>query len=219
VSYSSVPNISVEIPDSSTRKEGRAGWGIGPEDFVIVGCGTGDYRKGVDLLPDLLRVLCREQDVPTMHLIWVGHVSEDIQELLLMDLERLGVKNALHFAGEVDDPRPLFCLGDVFVLPSREEPLGLVCLEAAQCGLPTVCFAAAGGAPEFVGDDAGCVVPYLEVGALAEAIADLGRNPELRSRLGRCARERVAARFTIDSQAPRFAEVLKNVASRTPVGG
>jgi len=219
VAYSSVPNISVEIPDSSSRKEGRAGWGIGPDDFVIVGCGAGGYLKGIDLLPALLRVLCRERDVPTMHLIWVGHVAEDIQELLLMDLEKHGVENALHFAGEVDDPRSLFCLGDVFVLPSREEALGLVCLEAAQCGLPTMCFADAGGAPEFVGDDAGCIVPYLDVEALADAIAGLCQNPELRSRLGRCAREKVAARFTIDSQAPRLAEVLKNVASRTPTSG
>jgi len=219
VVLSSIPDFPVGKIDRSSRMEGRARWGIGPDDFVLVGCGAGEHRKGIDLLPSLLGKLRGERGLATAHLIWVGQVEEDVQESLLLDLERLGVKNGLRFAGEVDDPRAVFRLGDVFVLPSREEPLGLVCLEAAQCGLPTVCFADAGGAPEFVEGDAGCIVPYLDVGALAEAIAGLGRNPELRSRLGRCAREKVAARFTIDSQAPRLAEVLKNVASRTSRSG
>jgi len=219
VVLSSVQNFSVEKLDSPSRIEGRARWGIGPDDFVLVGCGAGETRKGIDLLPSLLGKLRGERGLATAHLVWVGQVAEDVQESLLLNLERLGVENGLYFAGEVDDPRAVFCLGDVFVLPSREEPLGLVCLEAAQCGLPTVCFAGAGGAPEFVEGDAGCIVPYLDVEALADAIANLARDPELRSRLGRCAREKVAARFTIDRQAPRLAEVLKNVASRTPTSG
>jgi glycosyltransferase involved in cell wall biosynthesis len=93
---------------------------------------------------------------------------------------------------------------DVFALPSREDPFPLVMLEAATHGLPTVCFAQAGGAPEFVGADAGVVVPYLDVDAFAAACAALRDDPARRTALGLEARRRVGAEHGVETQGPKL---------------
>ena len=77
------------------------------------------------------------------------------------------------------------------MLTSREDPFPLVCLEAAALGISTICFADAGGMPEFVRDDAGFVVPYLDVARAFDSVRLLMKSEELRLRLGRCAAERV----------------------------
>jgi glycosyltransferase involved in cell wall biosynthesis len=107
----------------------------------------------------------------------------------------------------------VFELADVFILPSREEPLGLVCLEAAQCGLPVVCFGGAGGAPEFVRDDSGLVVPHLDVDAMAGAVANLLQDSSTAHRMGDMGRRRVADLFTVEHQAPRLLEMLQRTAN------
>ena len=61
-----------------------------------------------------------------------------------------GIAHVCHFVGEHRRPAELFCGCDVFALSSREEPMGLVALEAAMVGKPIVCFAEAGGMPDFV---------------------------------------------------------------------
>jgi glycosyltransferase involved in cell wall biosynthesis len=92
---------------------------------------------------------------------------------------------------------------DVFALPSREDPFPLVMLEAAACNLPVVCFAMAGGAPEFVGGDAGLIAPYLDITTFVSHLDTLRQSPELRRRLGAAAAEKVRAHHSVDVQGAR----------------
>lgn len=211
VVHSSVPERTTRTLSRDERTQERSRLGIGPRDVVLAACGMGTSAKGFDLVGRLFGALRRRRDLPPIRLIWVGRVDANVAASLRVDLERLGVSTALHLPGEVDDPRSLFALADVFVLPSREESLSLVALEAAQCGLPTVCFADAGGAPEFVEDDAGSVVPYLDVDAFAAAVAELALDAQLRERFGDRARAKVEERFSIGRQAPLLGEVFAEV--------
>jgi len=94
-------------------------------------------------------------------------------------------------------------------LVSREDPFPLVCLEAASLGKPIVCFDKAGGMPEFVEDDCGFIVPYLDTEAMAEKIIELIKNPELRQRLGERARKKVKERFDVEVQAPKIFSLIQ----------
>ncbi len=181
--------------------------GLGDRDVVVVGCGVGEPRKGVDLLPAIHAQLGTAA-FPTVTLLWIGRIEDDLRELLLLEASKRAVGAQLRFLGEMDDPREVFTAADVFNSPSREEPLGMVCLEAAQCGLPSVCFAEAGGAQEFVGDDAGIVVPYLDVSAFAGAVRRLVEEPLLRREMGERARYKVDEGFTVEVAAPRVLEVI-----------
>jgi glycosyltransferase involved in cell wall biosynthesis len=181
-------------------------------DAVIVGCGATVAAKGFDLLPMVLKNLNTRYRRGRVHAVWIGPINEQSSSPVVLDAERFGLADLLHLTGETADPSKFIGLGDVFVLPSREESLSLVVLEAAQFGLPTVCFDDAGGAPEFARDNAGLVVPYLDVEAFSNAVFELLSDREVRARLGRNAREKVALQFTIDHQAPRFVQVLSETA-------
>jgi glycosyltransferase involved in cell wall biosynthesis len=67
----------------------------------------------------------------------------------------------------------------------------------------------AGGAREFVDDDAGCVVPYLDVNAMADAVIKLLHSSELRHRLGEQAQHKVQARHDITVAAPKILETIE----------
>ncbi|MDP2849194.1 MAG: glycosyltransferase [Humidesulfovibrio sp.] len=81
---------------------------------------------------------------------------------------------------------------DVLVLPSRQESLPNVLLEAFACCLPVVC-TSVGGMPELVHDGVnGFLRPSEDVSGLADAVARLAGDPCLRLRMGRINRRLVA---------------------------
>ena len=95
------------------------------------------------------------------------------------------------------------------MLTSREDPYPLVCLEAAAVAKPIVCFAGAGGMPEFVEEDCGFVVPYLDIMAMADRVGLLLDSLECRITMGAAARRKVTRRHDISRAAPRIMEVIE----------
>jgi glycosyltransferase involved in cell wall biosynthesis len=197
--------------------------GMPPDSFIVVGCGLGmPFRKGADLFIRVASNL-RAQGITSFHFYWIGKFDEHFTDPVFgswvekkRELFRPELKNCLTFLGFKKDPRPFLHASDVFLLTSREDPYPLVMLEAAECGLPIICFADSGGAPDFVRDDAGFVVPYEDVGAMAEKIVTLMRDEPLRSRLGRNARQRVLAHATPDRVCPRILSVVRRHAKKDP---
>src|SRR2546422_11214590 len=77
-------------------------------------------------------------------------------------------------------------------------------MEAAACGVPAVA-PAVGGIPELVDDGVtGLLVPVGDTQALAAALEQLLRNPELAARMGMAARRRVEERFSLMGQVDRL---------------
>ena len=120
------------------------------------------------------------------------------------------------FLGVQNDARPYLRAADVFLVTSREDPFPLVALEAAECGVPIVCFADAGGMPTFVEADAGIVVPFEDVDAMAAAVAALCADEPRRQALGAQGRRKVLSRFTTDFTAPHLLSVCRTVAGKAP---
>jgi glycosyltransferase involved in cell wall biosynthesis len=144
-----------------------------------------------------------------VHFVWVGGQRSGAQVHALMhDVERLRIGQIVHFVGPQPHPLPYFSLFNAFLLTSREDPFPLVCLEAAALATPIVCFQDSGGMPEFVGKDAGFVVPYLDVQRAADCILALARSDELRHSLGACAAAKVRSRHDINVVGRQIAAVL-----------
>jgi len=172
--------------------EMRQTMGIPPDAFVVGGCGTMDLRKAPEVFIQIARSLSETVLPRPVHFVWVGGQTAGWErEVLDHDVARMGLGRVVHFVGPQAEPARHFSLFDVFLLTSREDPFPLVCLEAAALGIPTICFADAGGMPEFVGDDAGFVVPYLDIARASDCVRFLMKSEDLRLRLGRCAAERV----------------------------
>lgn len=112
------------------------------------------------------------------------------------------------FPGATEHPEHYYPLFDLFLLTSREDPFPLVCLEAAAHGLPILCFENAGGMPEFVAEDAGCVVPYMDLDKMTDTIYNLMNSKNLRQWLGSNAQQKVLKNHNISTNAPRILDII-----------
>jgi glycosyltransferase involved in cell wall biosynthesis len=88
-------------------------------------------------------------------------------------------------------------------------------LEAAALGKPIVCFAEAGGMPEFVEEDCGFVVPYLDVAAMAERVVCLLESRECRLKMGEAARHKITERHDVSVAGPQIVNIIERTAGWT----
>ena len=182
------------------------------EGFIIFGCGTTDWRKGPDLFIEVADQANR-LGLKDGYFFWIGSDTGELEELQAK-VRKLGLEDRVFFLGEAQDARSYFAAGDVFLLTSREDPFPLVCLEAADCGLPIVCFDKAGGMPDFVQNDAGYVVPFEDTNAMAEKLVLLCVNREERSRRGAIACQRVRAHHDVAIAGEEIFHVIDQFARK-----
>jgi glycosyltransferase involved in cell wall biosynthesis len=135
---------------------------------------------------------------------------------LRAEAERLGVADAVHFAGHVDDVTKHRLLAEAWLhlMPSVKEGWGLVVVEAAAHGTPTIAFRSAGGPRESV--------RHRETGLLVEDEADfvaavrtLLADDGLRTGMGRSARAH-AAGFSWAAAARAFEAEVRAAAGLPP---
>src|SRR5262249_16445527 len=138
--------------------------GIPPDATVVLGCGTVDRRKGVDLFVRVASRLLTTSAAENFWFVWVGDAYDSrFLSSCRHDARTLGVANRLVFTGERNDVERFFAAADIFSLTSREDPYPLVNLEAMAAGLAIVAFEDAGGAQEVLKDGRGVLVPHLDV--------------------------------------------------------
>ena len=112
--------------------------------------------------------------------------------------KELEVADRVIFTGIRSDVPSLLSSVDVAVMPSLNEALSNVVLESMAAGAPVVA-TRVGGTPEAVSDgETGVLVPPGDAAALTGAITTLLANPELATRLGRAARQRIVDRFSVE---------------------
>lgn len=115
---------------------------------------------------------------------------------------QLGINGRVCFLGAVPHDQVIRHLqwADIFLHPSVSEGFCNAVIEAQAVGLPVVC-TDADGLPENVADGiTGFVVPRRDPKAMAENIALLGKQPDLRSRFGHAGMDRVRTFFTVNKQ-------------------
>jgi len=181
--------------------------GIRPEALVVGAVGTTDWRKSPDLFVQMAVVAARRYPQHKIHFVWVG--VESCWELGY-DVEKAGIHN-ITFVPPMPNLTDYYNCFDMLTLTSRIDPCPLVCLEAAALGKPILCFAGAGGMPEFVEDDAGFVVPYLDIDEMAAKVAELCEQRDLCALLGERARAKVFERHDVAVAGSRILEIIHGV--------
>lgn len=193
-------------PELERRARGSAGERPDPRVLTIARLAASERYKGVD---DVIRALPAVlESVPQTRYVVVG--DGDDRPRLEQLAREAGVTDRVTFAGEASEAeldRELRS-ATVFAMPSGGEGFGIVYLEAMAYGIPVLA-ARSGGAPEVVADgETGFLVPYGDVGAIADRLVALLRDEEQRTRLAAGARRR-AAEFTFERMYPRLAETLR----------
>jgi glycosyltransferase involved in cell wall biosynthesis len=210
------PVAVAKASESSHRNSVRRTLGISDGDFLIGMCGTPEWRKGVDLFVQLAKKLKNNVEGKKVHLLWIGGAPNQLNEIK-HDIRKLELDSCVHLVGDVQYPFDYYEALDLFVLTSREDPFPVAMLEAASSGLPIVCFDNAGGAPEFVQQDAGIVVPYIDVKSMAEACENLINNDELRTTMGERAKGKVETMYAPQQQMAKLVGVIEEALNRSPI--
>ncbi|HEY5743330.1 MAG TPA: glycoside hydrolase family 99-like domain-containing protein [Terrimicrobiaceae bacterium] len=193
-------------PTVASRTAMREELSVEVGDVLAFGSGTTDWRKGPDLFVEIARLACSRD--ARLKFVWIGGDPAPLME----KVRSAGLEGRVLFLGHRRGARCYFYVGDVFLLSSREDPCPLVALEAANSGLPIVCFAGAGDIPVFVGEECGAVVPYEDVVAAAQAVLRLAGDAEVRHTQGAEGRKRVIERHSSASAAVKIEALFDRLA-------
>jgi D-inositol-3-phosphate glycosyltransferase len=194
-------DVGLFTPDGEAEPRGRT--------HRIVTLGRLVPRKGTDLAVRTLRLL-KDQGIDDVELLVVGGASgaaglaADPEAQRLRGLAReLGVEDQLVFRGQLSQEQIPSVLrsADVVICAPWYEPFGIVPLEAMACGVPVVAASVGGLIDTVVDRKTGLHVPPRDAEAVADAVAELLANPQLRRELGRAGRQRARTRYSWDRVA------------------
>ncbi|WP_437294532.1 glycosyltransferase [Sorangium sp. So ce426] len=151
---------------------------IGPDDLVLLAVANPRPQKRLHLLPGILAAtraaLAVAGDPRAARLVIAGSASPGSEQALAAEAEirrevdRLGLRAEVRFAGAVGDVAGLLAAADVLVSPSAHEGLSLAHLEALAAGLPVVA-TGAGGTAEIAAETPAMV--HLPLDAAPERFA------------------------------------------------
>ncbi len=173
------------------RNRLRGSLRISDADMVVGMVARLEPVKGCRFFVEAARQVLAQ--VPNCKFLLVGDGS------LRPELERLvdgvGLKDKFIFTGWREDAAALMTVCDILVLPSLNEAVGMVLIEAQAQGIPVVA-TEVGGIPEVVTDgQTGSLVPPADSGALAKTIVSLLSNDQRRIYIGKQSREWVRGKF------------------------
>lgn len=194
------------------RESIREQLGIPANSLVVCGGGAEVWRKGRDLFLQLAMACRRMLSPKEAHFVWIGADADvESSRWLHLDATRGGCDAHVHWVGHVTNPQDYLAAADVFAMTSREDPRPLVAIESGMLGVPVVCFENAGGTGDWVGNECGRTVPFLDVAAMASAVCALLRDAQLRESLGRQARLTARTMHSVEVVAPQILSVIRTV--------
>ncbi|HEX8288571.1 MAG TPA: glycosyltransferase family 4 protein [Pyrinomonadaceae bacterium] len=167
--------------NAANRSRIREDLGLGDKEFVFGIVGQITPRKGqLELLQTFARI---QTEIPSKLLI-VGAPMFNRDELYFQKLKQtvkdLGIENRVVFLGARNDVAAILQSLDALVINSRSEALVLVALEAMACRTPIIATDTGGTKEIITHKKTGWLVRFGDERALAEALVEFGKNPELR---------------------------------------
>jgi glycosyltransferase involved in cell wall biosynthesis len=168
-------------------------------------------QKGIELL---LQAVSRVSRPIHLDVVGDGEDREKLQELA----GALGIADRVRWHGALPQPRlaDFYRGATALVVPSVEEGLGLVAVEAQLCETPVIAFDS-GGLPDIVQHDrTGILVTSIDATALAAAITSLLDRPDRGAALGAAGRLHALATFAPESVAKRYTDVYNSAIASSP---
>lgn len=201
--------LPTELPNIDTNSNLRERLGIPENAFVVGASGGGLWRKGYDLFIQTAIASCKKEGNENVYFIWVGGFKIEILSEIEFDIEKSELKNRILFVGAQKNPLDYFSLFHVFILASREEPFGIVGMESALFKTPIICFENSGGMPEFITEECGIAVPYLDIPKMVEAVQFFKDNEVRRKQYGLNARNKVLNSHTLEIKSKELLKIME----------
>ena len=172
------------------------------QPFRLLYVGNWSKRKGVDLLPDIMKMLG-----PGFEL----HYTEDAHGLH----KKINLPSNCKCVGRLNQEQlqQAYINAHALIFPSRLEGLPLTVMEAMVNGLPVVA-AHASSLPELVTDGiTGILFPRDDVNSAVAAVRKLALDPDFCKILGKSSRNTIASNFSLDTMTDAYEKIYRDIAS------
>ncbi len=179
-----------------------------PEDYNVVGTiGRLVTIKGHRYLIDAAKDVVKK--APQTVFVFVG--DGDLEGELEEQAEALGIRSNIIFAGWRSDVAEILYTFDIFALPSLNEGMGKVLVEAMAACKPIVA-SKVGGIADLVKDDInGILVPTKDSEALYSGILRLLTDKALAKRLSECGRDMIYPNFDVSTRIRKVEEMYEEL--------
>lgn len=212
--------LGVPLPASTNRLEKE-----NPQEIRVLSVGSLLPVKGFGyLLEAFAKALDR---TPHLRLTILG--DGPLRSELMARVDELRIADKVHFKGAVPYEQVVEEMGrsDVYAqhsvraevltkhgdLVRCEEALGLSMLEAAASGLPVVASASGGTSEAVVDGETGYLVPQTDVDMMAQKLARLAADEQMRADMGTAGRQFVARHYDITKQTAKLEDVYDRLRS------
>ena len=191
-----------ENVDDFRQKHGLAG-----HPFILF-VGRLNHIKGPDLLLEAFELA--QELLADYHLVFIGPDGGMRQDLE----DKTVVKNLtgrVHFLGYLGGAgkSQAYHAADLLVIPSRQEAMSIVALEAGVCGTPVLLTDQCGF--DEVGDTGGGLVVSASREAISEGLLEMCRSPENLAGMGERLKAFVLANYTWDVTAQKYLELYRHI--------
>jgi glycosyltransferase involved in cell wall biosynthesis len=201
-----LPNgIAPRAPDEAPE-ETRKRLGLAPDSRVVLIPAQLERRKGHRHLLNAFRLLHDRGELENVRLLIAGAGPEDAALHHIVD--ELGLARYVRFVPPEANWWNLYVPADVVVLPSvSNEDFPNVVLEAMAMSKPVLASRLAGIPEQVIDGVTGLLVEPGDETALAEALAELLRDPAKRRELGAAGKARFRSMFTPAAAVERYASL------------
>jgi len=170
-------------------------YAIGPMDPTVLFMGRLSWQKGPDILVEAIPPLLKHHPRAKFIIAGEGHMRGDLEKRV----RELGVGHAVRWFGRVSpsEQADLFRASDVVCVPSRNEPFGIIVLEAWAAGKPVVA-SQIGGPNELIWHTVNGLKVYPTPDSVGWGLGTVFTNWEWARRMGRYGRTDAETNFTWD---------------------
>lgn len=162
---------------TESKQEIRLKLNISKDFFVVCGAGTVDWRKGIDSFIKIASLVKAKKSKKKILFIWIGGEKNSIYfKQAIFDVQKLDLNGMVFLLGQKNNISEYLRASDIFALTSREDPMPLSAIEAASLGLPIICYKNSNGISEFLNEETGICVDYLDENHFAGEIIKLSNN-------------------------------------------
>ncbi|MBU1869588.1 MAG: glycosyltransferase family 4 protein, partial [Candidatus Omnitrophica bacterium] len=195
--------IELDKPISYIEKKNeiKSALGIEKNTLVVGMIGRLEPIKGPQYFIDSARIVSKK--IPGVKFILTGEGS--MRERLLSKVDSGGLRRDFIFRGWQDDVYGILPAFDLLVLPSLNEAVGMILIEAQAMGIPVVA-SKVGGIPEVLEDGlTGILVPAKNAQKLAEALICLLEDGARRKSMSEAGKGFVCGKFRVSDMVNSFA--------------
>jgi glycosyltransferase involved in cell wall biosynthesis len=185
--------------------ERRKRFGLGQEPVIGMVARLSDVKGQDILIKAMARVVT---EVPEAKLLLVG--MGKTESILRSMVSRLGLEEHIRFIALVNATNEMLSLFDIFVMPSRQEGLGLSIMEAQAAGVPVIA-SRVGGIPGLIEDGrTGILVEPENVQALSSAVIELIKSRPRSRAIGLSGRDFIQMTHSSDCMVEKTIAVYQN---------